>query len=47
MGLKEVEEDKVVLPLKPVIRVATRKTIRKNRRTASKRKMHIRYVMKK
>ena len=24
MGLKEVEEDKVVLPLKPVIRVATK-----------------------
>ena len=29
MGLKEVEEDKVVLPLKPVIRVATKEDDKK------------------
>ena len=38
MGLKEVEEDKVVLPLKPVIRVATKEDVKKEHENRVKEK---------
>ena len=38
MGLKEVEEDKVVLPLKPVIRVATKEDDKKEQENRVKEK---------
>lgn len=47
LGVREVSEDKVVQPLKQVIRVATRKTMRLPERTRKKKRGLLIFVLKK